>query len=259
MFGDSLLAAGQARIIHEITGQKVRIGNPDSGNIKWFELYEYIPYLTKMNEGIWLKDHPGYRGYIKKFHKLPDGRVLKADYNLDYRAEPAYIEIDEEPNDYIIIEPSKKNTAAPGKLWHGYQEVVDAFGDKFLQFNQSTLKGVDRRDTTLTEAARIMKGCRCYIGTEGFLHHLAAAFGKPAVVLMGSFTPAPVMSYPGHINLAVDNPEEVGHAVYGSMANIPLDAVIEALSDALSGRIASDTLIRKRGDYIIRGVDIRYF
>jgi len=254
-----LLAAGQARIIHEATGKKVTIGNPDSGNHKWFELYDYIPYLTK-HGGIWWKDHKGFRGYISEYLLLPNGACYQAVFNPDYRAVPAIIEIDAEPNDYIIIEPSKKDTAPHAKLWHGYQELVDRSDLNFVQLNQSTLKGVDRLDTTIIEAARLMKGCRAYVGTEGFLHHLAAAFDKPAVVVMGAFVPPTVLGYPGQINLAVDDPKELGHCYYtGAMSRIPVDAAEKALDDALNGRVFSHTISRKRGDYIIQGFDIRYF
>lgn len=253
-----LLAAGQARIIHEATGHKVRIGNPDSGNVKWFELYDYIPYLSR--EGIWWKDHKGFRGYMSHYTTIPDGRILQLFYNMQYRAVPAVIDIDAEPNDYIIIEPSKKDTAPSAKLWHGYQELVDRFDGKFVQLNQDTLDGVERLDTTLTEAARLMKGCRAYVGTEGFLHHLAAAFDKPAVVLMGAFVPPTVLGYPGQINLCVDDPRELGHCAHvGAMSLIPVEAVVTALDDALSGNVSRHTIALKRGNYVIQGFDIRYF
>lgn len=258
MYGDMLLAAGQARLIHEQTGKSVTIGNPDSGNAKWFDLYDYIPYLSKSG-GVWWKDHKGFRGYMSHYTTIPDGRMLQLFYNMDYRAAPARIEIDGDDNGYVIIEPSKKCGAPPAKLWHGYADVVRQFDCKFVQLNQDTLD-VERCDTSLIDAARLMKGARAYIGTEGFLHHLAAAFGKPAVVVMGAFVPPTVLGYPGHINLCVDDPSEMGHCGQtGAMSRIPVDAVCVALDDALNGRINKNTVIQRRGNYVVQGFDVRYF
>lgn len=245
MLGDMLLAAGQAKLLHKRTGKGVTIGNPRKGEVAWNELYDLIPYLDKSGD-VWLADYKGHRGYVDSFTKLPDGRMVQLFFNKKYRAEPAEITIDHEPNNYIIIEPSVKDGAPLGKQWNEYQSVVDGYDAEFVQLNQDTLKGVKRIDTTLTDAARLMKGCRAYIGTEGFLHHLAAAFDKPAVVVMGAFVPPMVLGYRGQICLAVNDKRQRGHCAYtGAMKKIPASAVLGALDDALNRRKS--------------GRDIRYF
>ena len=245
MLGDMLLAAGQAKLLHRKIGRKVTIGNPRTGEVLWNELYDFIPYLEKSGD-VWVVDYKGNRGYADGSAKLPDGRMLQLFFKKKYRAEPAQIEIDPEPNDYVIIEPSIKKGAPLGKQWHGYQKVVDGYDAEFVQLNQDTLRGVKRINTTLTEATRLIKGCRAYIGTEGFLHHLAAAFGKPAVVLMGAFVPPMSFGYEGQISLAVNDPKECGSCYYtGAMNRIPVGAAVGALDDALSGKI--------------KGKEIRYY
>jgi len=221
-YGDQLLASGQAKLLHRKTGKKVQIIGKH-GRREWMPLYNNVPYLGK---GIRLYDYGGNRAYYKKNEQ---GRVI---FNYDYKAEPATVIADAINTDYIIIEPNIKPGAPPAKKWHWYQEVVDAFPAEYLQFNKQSLKGVDTVKTDLKQAAAYMKGARAYIGTEGFLHHLAAAVGTPAVVVIGAYSPAEVIGYANHINITVDDPDELGHRKRsGAMERIKPDTVIEALYD----------------------------
>jgi ADP-heptose:LPS heptosyltransferase len=93
-----------------------------------------------------------------------------------------------------------------------------------------TLEGVDVVKTNLVEAAKWMAGCRFYVGTEGFLHHLAAAFGKTGVVLFGGYAPPDILGYEHQRNIAVEAPGELGHFTRtGAMHRIPPERVIEAV------------------------------
>lgn len=222
--GDQILAAGQAKLLN-----KQRIG--DGSRVLWNPLYDFIPYLDK-KKGDWLIDFPGRRGYIRKTER--NGSFKRIHFNMDYRAEPAVINLDPIDNDYVIIESRIKSNAPPAKLWKHYQQVVDAVDCKFLQFNKCELRGVDAIDTDIIKAARYIAGCRCYIGTEGFLHHLAAAFHKPAVVVIGAYSPPEVIGYDFHTNISVHDPEELGHTTRtGAMDKITPDEVIQALRDLL--------------------------
>ena len=225
--GDEILAAGQAKLLNKT----VKIGNGDV----WIKnpLYEYIPYISKSAKD-WFIDYGGEgRGYIKKVerHKTWE-RVI---YDMDYRAEPAIIELSPFENDYVVIEPHIKPGAPPGKQWNYYKEVVRGCDFDFLQFNSDFL-GVKYIGTDLIAAAKIIAGCRCYIGTEGFLHHLAAAFNKPAVVLFGAYAHPKVTGYDFHTNIWRDVPRELGHrSKTGAMDTIPPEEVIEALNDCCRG------------------------
>jgi ADP-heptose:LPS heptosyltransferase len=214
-YGDELLVAGQAKKI----GKTVEIWHKNKPIQN--ELYKYIPYL---GSGVRYEESP-FRGYITDIQRNPK-RII---FNRDYRAEPAIIDIEPENNDYIIIEPTIKRGASRAKQWHHYQQIVDAIDAKFLQFCNKTLDGTDIKNTTLTEAARLMAGCRLYVGAEGFLHHLAAAFGKPAVVIMGAFSHPKVTGYDFHTNIWIDDPDELGSYVKtGAMEKISPEEVIEA-------------------------------
>jgi hypothetical protein len=225
-YGDFLLAAGQAKLMHQESGKKIAIGN--GNEIQQHELYSYVPYLCnpKKYKGSfeWLLDWVGHRDYILRKENNGGKQLI---FNPDYRAEPCTLDIEPIENDYIIIEPLAK--CRPGKVWHHYQEVVNAFPDeKWLQFNMPTLEGVEVVKTNLVQAAQWMAGCRFYVGTEGFLHHLAAAFGKPAVVLFGGYAPPEILGYDIHRNIAVEAPGELGHFKrVGAMARITPQRVIE--------------------------------
>lgn len=211
--GDEILAAGQVERLSKIgTGERV-IWNP---------LYDYIDLISK--EGEWFIDYPGHRGYIDH---VEDERVY---FNYDYRAKSPWIKLDPIVTDYVIIEPNIKHGAPPAKQWNHYDEIV---GEpyEFLQFNSDSL-GVQSLVTDAITAARYIAGCRAYIGTEGLLHHLAAAFNRPAVVIIGAFSPPEVIGYESHINLTVDDPDELGdRRKYGAMERIKPETVKEALYD----------------------------
>lgn len=57
-----------------------------------------------------------------------------------------------------------------------------------------------RGRTSLREAAALMQGAVCHVGTEGGLVHLAYAVGVPSVVAFGP-TSARFLGYPGNVNL----------------------------------------------------------
>ena len=230
--GDDLLAAGQAKLLNKT----VKIGD---GVKPWYNpLYEYIPYLSEAADE-WFIDYGGHRGYIKEVerHKTWE-RVI---FNMDYRAEPALIELPGIDNDYVIIEPHIKPGSYPGKQWHHYNELM-CCDFHFLQFNSDSL-GCDSLNTSIVEAAQLMAGCRGYVGTEGFLHHLAAAFHKPAVVLFGAYSHPEVTGYDFHTNIWRDVPDELGHnKKTGAMETISPDEVIEALHDCYRGHQHTTTL-----------------
>jgi hypothetical protein len=117
--GDEILAAGQAKLL----GKTVKIGDGDV----WIRnpLYEYIPYINKSAKD-WYIDHGGNRGYIKEVLRPPKYEAEQIIFNMDYRAEPAIIELEPIENDYVIIEPHTKKGAPPGKQWNHYDSVVRA-------------------------------------------------------------------------------------------------------------------------------------
>lgn len=221
--GDEILAAGQAKKL----GRPVKIG--DGKRITWNPLYDFIPYIDR--EGEWFIDYPGHRGY---YHFVEDEVVW---FNHEYRAEPAIIELEPIVNDFVIIEPKIKPGAPLAKQWHGYQELVDLLPLNWLEFNGPTLRGVESIQTDLITAARMIAGCRMYVGAEGLLHHLSGAFGGNAVVIIGAYSPPEVIGYDFHCNISVDDPLELGNRKRsGAMDRISPEYVAGAIVDYCRGQ-----------------------
>jgi ADP-heptose:LPS heptosyltransferase len=109
---------------------------------------------------------------------------------------------------WIVIEPNIKGTNEGNKgwLWERWQEVADAFPGQVLQMigapSMRRLRGVKILHTpTFRHAAAVLAWARVFVGTEGGLHHAAAAVGAPAVVLFSEFISPEITGYPMHRNL----------------------------------------------------------
>lgn len=151
---------------------------------------------------------------------------------------------------FVYIEPGVKGTVSGDNKswgWDRYQTVVDRLGEKitFVQGGPAgtrVLKGARFIPTeTIRQALSILRCSVAYCGNEGAMHHAAAAFNKPAVVLFGGFISPDCTGYPGHTNLWVphqDYPHGCGMMTNcqhcrDSMNSISTEEVITALSQAV--------------------------
>lgn len=190
--GDQLLAAGKAKLRHRETGEKIAIGDGD--RVIWCPLYDHNPYLSRDPVDEWVIDYPGHRGYFTGKNPYV--------WNYDYRAEPAEVfltdeELDFDYGDYVLVESNFKHGSSKAKQWARWQEVVDSVDYQFIQpsYGPGVLDGVTPRATTIRQAAALMKKAKAYLGPDGCLHHLAAAFQTPSVVVFGAFAPPEVTGY----------------------------------------------------------------
>jgi len=223
--GDQLMAAGRAKLLNQETGRKVSIGRPD--RIIWCELYDHNPYLVRPSdhlpedEIVRLYDYPGARPYIDyqatllhADNRYPMGlkNTVRWVWNFDYGPpEPAEIFLSDEEqwqaeeymkHPYVIVDPHIKEKAPPHKKWPFpyFQDVVDEI-EPYVQVIQphhvygDLLQGVKQKSTSLREIAVWMSKAVCVITNEGLLHHLAAAFNTPAVVIAGAFVPKDITGY----------------------------------------------------------------
>lgn len=105
----------------------------------------------------------------------------------------------------ILIEPNTK-AADSNKawIWERWQELVDR-GGRYIQVGPEgtrELRGVERVITPrFRDACAILSVSRAFVGTEGGLHHAAAALGRPAVVLFSEFISPEFTGYKQHRNL----------------------------------------------------------
>lgn len=200
------MATGQVKRRHELTGKPVlvvdRMGRP-----QWDRMFENNPRIVReptpnaqriLNAG-------GARPYIvgksathwawKRFDLLP-GEIYLTHVEKDFGAPLV---------GNIFIEP---NTKVPDSnkrwIWERWQELVNR-GGTFIQCGSTgtrRLRGVQFVETAdLRMACAVLAVSKAYVGHEGAMHHAAAAFGVPAVVVFGGFISPAVTGYPTHRNL----------------------------------------------------------
>lgn len=241
-FGDQLLAAGQAKLLHRKTGKKIAIGRPRD-KVYWSAFYEHNPYLVRNPKGdfVWLENYPGHRGYFLR----KDSE--KWYWNYDYRAEPAEIFWGKDevvtPGDYVVVEPHTKGGASPAKKWPYYQAVVDLMRDvEFRQpdYGLPILRNVKPIKTTLRQAALLIAGARAVLLPDGCLQHVSAAVGTPGVVIFGGFAPKEVLGYPIHTTL--------GDGAYGYREDCEAsrDAMEKIRPETVAGALRAVIDSRKR-------------
>lgn len=203
------MASAQAAKRHAKHGVPVLICGPNR-RPRWSMVWENNPKIVRRPGGRYqyLISGPGARPYI----------ALKGSRHWTWRRweiEPGEIHLTKAEEDFglrhggmIVIEPHIKGTNSGNKawFWERWQEVADAFPGQVLQMVGSPamrrLHGVKVLHTpTFRHAAAVLSWARAFAGTEGGLHHAAAAMGTPAVVLFSEFISPDITGYAMHRNL----------------------------------------------------------
>ena len=204
-WGDSLMACGEAKELHEKTGKKVMIGN---GKILEYptEIFANNPFISNeiTDDAVWLNNTTGNRPYIKY---TKGGRI----YFKDYRPKPAQLFFTDDeikwakqnaPADFIVIEPNVKETYkhTANKAWHYWDQLIK-HDYPFYQLGMNEPITNRIKTQTFREALLILSQAKMFVGTDGGLHHAAAALGIPAVVIWTGFTSPKHLGYDNHINI----------------------------------------------------------
>lgn len=238
-WGDDIMVTADAR--DRFDGRKMTVGP----RAEWSPLFDGNPYLLRKPEPgcVVLNNYTGNRPYIER---IEDGRAIASS---SYKVRPGeiYLKFHEQfwakkkvpAGPFVLVEPHTKGTVyADNKSWghDRYQEVVSRL--KSLQWVQvgpkKTLKGVHFIETpTFRDACAIMERAACFLGGEGGLHHAAAAFDVPAVVIFGGCASPAATGYDGHINLSYGEPcgsmRPCPHCK-DAMSKITVDSVVQWLS-----------------------------
>lgn len=226
-FGDELIASGQARGLAQ-QGRRAAFGN--GMRIIWSKHAEHIhqnnpnvapPGSENSSDLVWIKNYSGDRPYnrissdrrrwIWKKHTIKaPGEVFFTSKELSFADQFSL------PKPFIVIEPNvpRHKSVAINKLWplERYQQVVYVLrkrGFKIVQFvygarNVSRIAGAYHISSpSFRHALAVMQRSRLFIGSEGGMHHGAAAVGIPAVVLFGGFISPDVTGYDTHKNIFV--------------------------------------------------------
>lgn len=249
-YGDEIMATAQAKGARA-RGRRIAFG--DGKKIIWSrqagEIFQNNPNIarpgTEGDDNLeWVENYSGHRPYFS-------GRDSRGAWvYTDWKASPGEIFLaagerdwGAEWHEYVIIEPNVK-PIAQNKQWprDRYQKVADALlaaGHYVCQLcppsPQFALAGVAQFPTRTFRLAMafLSQSCNLYIGPEGGLHHAAAAFNVPAVVIFGGYIHPRNTGYDTHVNLyAGGEPcglmgSECSHC-REAMDNISVDQVLEA-------------------------------
>jgi len=205
-YGDDIMATAQARALFEETGQKAVFGvAPD---YHWSPLFEGHPYIAQPGEpGTPIMNYPGRRPY---FRGLTKRKII---FEKNFRAVPGYLELESRPclnEPYVIVEPHVKGEFSADNKdwgWENWQALVNILAGKVtvVQFEYGQSRKLDNVRVIPTpdirDALAALKGADRFYGTDGALHHAAAAFGKPATVVWGGYSPPEVLGYDFHRNI----------------------------------------------------------
>ena len=250
---------------------KVVFGNPDSYHdpktnklsVHWSDVFFNNPLVVHPDQPtktlICIPDYPGHRVYIDYersetgIHTDGSSQYFKFQWQEDFKAPKGALYFDNNeksaaseialrlPYPYFVIEPHvAKKPWINKKAWDfvRWQAVVDALPElHFIQLSGGeVLNGVHQVETqTFRQACGLVACAGGFVGTDGGLHHAAAALGVPAVVLWGHYSSPEIFGYDEHIN--VRHAEGIGCGItfdecalcQSSMNDIKVDEVVEAI------------------------------
>lgn len=239
--GDWLMASGDAKEANERTGKKVKLG--DGVRMSWDgQVFANNPRMASNSDTdvVWVKNYQGHRPYLKG---TKDGRLL---FNDDYKPRVGEIyfsqlekkNIDKIDKDYIVVEPNVKRVYAHtvNKAWHGWEELFK-HDLPWLQLGDVSVNRYTnwKETATFRDALKVLSKAKLFVGTDGGLHHAAAALGIPSVVIWTGFTSPRHLGYDTHRNIH-DGSEPCGtydsvcqHCLLKSKA-ITVEQVLDAVN-----------------------------
>lgn len=206
--GDWLMATSQVKTLNEETDLPVLVVDPYD-KVQWHDVFNHNKRIVRTPDypHVKLVNASGARPYIaaqtstrfiwKSWDIKPGEMVFNESEKAFGRRHP----------NHVLIEPNTKvpnsNKSWPFMRW---QKVVDSMPEvTFLQvggIRTRRLKNVMFLDTfSFRQAAVILSYSRAFVGSEGGLHHAAAALGVPAVVLFSEYISPDITGYPVHRNL----------------------------------------------------------
>jgi hypothetical protein len=239
--GDWLMATADIKALHAETGRPVHVVGKGE-RVMWSEVFENNPKVSRGRSGtVRLVNGPGLRPYI----------VGRNDVRWTWRRgrdqQPGELYLTPAEKAFaapyagkVLIEPNVKANGHANKAWafERWQAVVREYGAPMLQVGQPGtrwLEGVQRVTTPAFRlACAVLAVSRGFVGTEGALHHAAAALGVPAVVLWSEFIAPDVTGYTTQRNIRHAG-EPCGARVpcascAASMAAIGVDEVHDAVA-----------------------------
>lgn len=204
--GDELMVTGHVRQLYERDPRKVRV-EYEKNRQRWCELWDNNPKIARVEErGDFQVFRPrvdylrpycsakSERQWTWKAYGPPRGEIYLS------RSEKAFGDVNRE---LIVLGPYLKGGASPNKAWtwERWMELVTLFntnGMRPVTIGPHGARNLGARhiDTSVREAAALLSRARLVITQEGALHHIAAAFDAPAIVIYGGYISPQVTGYP---------------------------------------------------------------
>ncbi len=207
--GDEIMAAAQAKKMYEKHHVPVMIVDR-IGRMRTHYMWDGLPYILRGPQAgryLRLTNGADARPYVAK--KLHDRWKWK-----HFDLEPGEIVLTEEEKKfaapyagYILVEPNVKGTNEGNKDWgwDRWLTFTAMLPYQLLQLGPAGTRGLPGirfvETSSFRKACAILAVSRAFVGTEGGLHHAAAALGVPAVVIFGGFISPDITGYRMHRNL----------------------------------------------------------
>lgn len=214
--GDELMMAGEAQRLAAGTARKYSMRNK-RGESRWHFVWEGNPHVAKPGE-----DHDGHLGYEDGQRPYIQNATPTRYVFRPFTPTPAQLRMTPRMHELakyvaggIVFNPTIKYRASPNKEWglERWKELVQSHQAlRWIQIGEAgampRIRGAEQVPTNdFFEACGVLSGARAAVLHEGALHHAAAAFGKPAVVIRGGFISPAVTGYAGQVSLYVESIE----------------------------------------------------
>lgn len=258
-WGDELMVTGRVRELQAHDRRKVRVVYERPN--RWFEAYDHNPRMAvPAEQGEFQILRPrvnGLRPYCSaktperwtwQAYRPPVGELYLTPRERAFGAQYA---------GRVIVEPHIKGAASPNKQWGWlrWNKLAWLLAQRGIRVTQigapgvALLEGVECIETpSLRHAAAVIAVARAVVVPEGGLHHTAAVFNVPAVVIYGGFISPEVTGYAGQVPLFVKTDEHplgcgwrtpCAHCAK-AMASITPEAVAVHLENCLAERNKRD-------------------
>lgn len=213
--GDEIMAAGEARRAAAGTNRRYLMTDK-RGTPKWHWVWEGNPNIARLGETA-----DGTIGYVNGRRPYIVDESSVARQFRAYQPTPAWIRMDDSARRMarhvagaVVFNPTIKSKAPINKDWglDRWKELITANQDlRWIQIGESAYPRIRGCEMLVTlnffEAVGAIAGAAVAVLHEGALHHAAAAFITPTVVIRGGYISPRVTGYAGQVDLYIEDPD----------------------------------------------------
>jgi ADP-heptose:LPS heptosyltransferase len=210
--GDWIMASADVKRANLETGKKVKLGDGRSMYVDP-EIFKFNPRMAKKDDDdcVWVKNYPAHRPYM--LGTTENKRIIFNDAFSPTPGEIFFSDAEEDwadkvlpKGDYIVVEPNVKNKYqhASNKSWpKEYWAELFKLDLPFIQLGDVNARPQVEffQTSTFRQAMLALSRATLFVGTDGGLHHAAAALAVPAVVIWTGFTSPKHLGYKSHVNI----------------------------------------------------------